>query len=100
LVGIGADLGAGKAAENLGGRLFSALADTNAKRGWLLDHKLDETVLADICFGAELASYHFDQYFTDNKSDDLQELCDEFNDDFEDEDLRLFRLYFYCKVAF
>ena len=72
LVGIGADLGAGKAAENLGGRLFSALADTNAKRGWLLDHQLDETVLADICFGAKLASYHFDKYFTDNKSDDLQ----------------------------
>jgi len=72
LLGVGADLGAGKAAENLGGRLFSALADANSKCGWLLDHQLDETVLADICFGAELTSYHFDKYFTDNKSDDLQ----------------------------
>ena len=72
LVGIGVTLNAGKAAENLGGQLFSALADTNAKRGWLSDHQLDDTVLADICFGAELASYHFDKYFTDNKSDDLQ----------------------------
>ena len=61
LVGIGATLNAGKAAENLGGQLFSALADTNAKRGWLPNHQLDDAVLADICFGAELASYHFDK---------------------------------------
>ena len=72
LVGIGAVLDAGTAAENLGGQLFSALAETKAKRGWLSDHQLDDAVLADICFGAELASYHFDKYFTDNKSDDLQ----------------------------
>ena len=72
LIGIGATLNAGTAAESLGGQLFSALAETSAKRGWLSDHQLDDTVLADICFGAELASYHFDKYFTDNKSDDLQ----------------------------
>ena len=40
------------------------------------------------------------EYLIESKSDDLQDLCDEFNDDFEDEDLRLFRIYFYCKVAF
>ena len=40
------------------------------------------------------------EYLIETKSDDLQDLCDEFNDDFEDEDLRLFMLYFYCKVAF
>ena len=71
LGGIGAGLSAGKGAENLGGRLFSALAETEAKRGWFLEHRLDDEVLADICFGAELSSYHFDKYFTDNKSDDL-----------------------------
>jgi leucyl aminopeptidase len=72
LVGIGAVLNHGTAAENLGGQLFSALAETDVKRGCLLDHQLDDTVLADICFGAQLASYHFDKYFTDSKSDDLQ----------------------------
>ncbi len=72
LFGIGALLKPGIAAENLGGQLFSALANTNAKRGWLPKHQLDDAVLADICFGAELASYHFDKYFSDNKSDDLQ----------------------------
>ena len=33
LVGIGSALSTGTAAENLGGQLFSALADTNVKRG-------------------------------------------------------------------
>ena len=72
LIGTGAGLRAGAAAEKLGGKLFSALAETGAKRGWLIDHKLDDQLLADICFGAELASYHFDRYFTDNKSADAQ----------------------------
>ena len=72
LIGTGAGLCAGATAENLGGKLFSALAETGAKRGCLIDHKLDDQLLADICFGAELASYHFDRYFTDNKSDDTQ----------------------------
>ena len=72
LIGTGAELRAGATAEKLGGKLFSALAETGAKRGWLIDHKLDDQLLADICFGAELASYHFDRYFTDNKSADAQ----------------------------
>ena len=40
------------------------------------------------------------EYLIETKSDDLQGLYDEFIDDYEDEDLRLFRIYFYCKVAF
>ena len=48
LVGIGSALSTGTAAENLGGQLFSALADTNVKRGWLIDHRLDHTLLADM----------------------------------------------------
>jgi len=70
LVGVGKKLDAGKSAENLGGKLFSALSGTMAKRGWLMDQQLDAAVLADICFGAELAAYHFDKYFTDKKPDD------------------------------
>ena len=57
LIGIGAALNAGTAAETLGGQLFSALAETNAKRGWLCDHQLDDTVLADICFGSLVRTY-------------------------------------------
>ena len=70
LIGIGIKLDNGTAAENIGGVLFSALAETGAKRGWLADHKIDDTVLVDICFGAKLGSYHFDKYFTDNKSEE------------------------------
>ncbi len=71
LIGTGDKLAAGAEAENLGGKLFSALNGTASKRGWLPDHKLDDVVLADICFGANLASYHFDSYFTDKGKDDI-----------------------------
>jgi len=76
LFGVGDNLAAGKPAETVGGKLFAALAQTAAKRGWLADHKLDDAVLADICFGAELASYHFAKYFTETKTDEsLVQLC-------------------------
>ncbi|MGB2295629.1 MAG: M17 family peptidase N-terminal domain-containing protein, partial [Candidatus Puniceispirillum sp.] len=71
LIGTGEKLAAGTEAENLGGKLFSALNGTASKRGWLPDHKLDDVVMADICFGANLASYHFDSYFTDKAKDDV-----------------------------
>ena len=71
LIGTGDKLAAGTEAENLGGKLFLALNGTASKCGWLPDHKLDDAVLADICFGANLGSHHFDSYFTDKGKDDV-----------------------------
>jgi leucyl aminopeptidase len=67
LFGIGDNLSSGRTSEDIGGKLFAALTNTGAKRGWLVDSKLDENVLVDIYFGAVLAAYHFDKYFTENK---------------------------------
>ena len=76
LIGTGDKLGAGTEAETLGGQLFSALNGTASKLGWMPDHKLAPTVLADILFGANLASYHFDRYFTEKDRDDVSvRLC-------------------------
>ena len=61
--------------------------------------KLDLSYIIDDIFDDE-SKQELHEYLIETKSDDLQDLCDEFNDDFEDEDLRLFRIYFYCKVAF
>ena len=71
LIGTGDKLAAGTEAETLGGKLFSALHGTASKLGWMPDHKLAPTVLADILFGANLASYHFDRYFTEKDRDDV-----------------------------
>jgi leucyl aminopeptidase len=65
LLGTGAPLSSGKNAERVGSALFDALEKTAAKRGWLPDHSLQAEILADIYFGASLASYHFDNYFTE-----------------------------------
>jgi len=69
LLGTGDKLAPGKEAEIVGGKLFSALAGTASKRGWFPDHKLDATVLADMMFGANLASYYFDSYFTEKNDE-------------------------------
>ena len=69
LVGTGDKLTAGLEAEKLGGKVFLALNQTASKSGWLPDHKLDKIILADFCFGANLASYHFDSYFTEKEKD-------------------------------
>ena len=39
-------------------------------------------------------------FLIETKTDDVQILFDEFNDDFEEDDLKLYRIHFYCKVAF
>ncbi len=76
LVGTGDKLATGTEAEKLGGKLFSALNGTASKSGWMPDHKLSPTVLADVLFGANLASYHFDRYFTKKEKDDVKvRLC-------------------------
>ncbi len=61
--------------------------------------KLDLSYIIDDIFDEESREELY-EYLIETKSDNLQGLYDEFNDDFEDEDLRLFMLYFYCKVAF
>ena len=68
LVGVGETIKAGTYAETIGGNLFSALAATPQKRGWIPPHKLADEVPADIIFGVELAAYHFEQYFTETDS--------------------------------
>ncbi len=69
LIGTGSNLKAGNVAEVLGGKIFAAVERIALKRAWLPDHKLDAEILADICFGAQLASYHFDHYFTETNTD-------------------------------
>jgi leucyl aminopeptidase len=71
LIGIGNKLEAGAEAERLGGKLFSALNGAASKSGWMPDHKLASKVLADVLLGANLASYHFDRYFTKKEKDDI-----------------------------
>ena len=61
--------------------------------------KLDLSYIIDDIFDDE-SRQELHEYLIETKSDNLKDLYDEFNDDFEDEDLRLFMLYFYCKVAF
>ncbi len=76
LMGTDGKMAAGKEAETLGGKVFLALNGTASKSGWLPDHKLDERILADVCFGANLASYHFDSYFTEKEKDNVNvRLC-------------------------
>ncbi|WP_348721105.1 leucyl aminopeptidase [uncultured Candidatus Puniceispirillum sp.] len=68
LVGVGETVKAGIHAETVGGKLFTALAATPQKRGWLPPHKFADEVAGDIIFGVELAAYHFEQYFTETDS--------------------------------
>ena len=39
-------------------------------------------------------------FFNKLKSDEIQLVFDEFEDEYEQDDLKLFRLYHYCKIAF
>ena len=68
LVGVGAGLRAGRDAEDLGGTIFSAVEASGQKRAFMPDHDLSDEILADIAFGAQLAGYHFEQYFTEGES--------------------------------
>ncbi len=61
--------------------------------------KLDLSYVIDDIFDED-SKEELHEYLIETKADDLQLFYDEFIDDFEDEDLRLFRIYFYCKVAF
>ena len=39
-------------------------------------------------------------FLIDIKNDDSQIFIDEFNDEFEEDDLILYKIHFYCEVAF
>ena len=39
-------------------------------------------------------------FFNELESDEFQLILDEFKDEYEEDDLKLFRLYHYCEIAF
>ena len=61
--------------------------------------KLDLSYLINDIFDEDSQEELYD-FLIETKIDDIQILFDEFNDDFEEDDLKLFRIHFYCKVAF
>tara|TARA_Y200000002_G_scaffold111273_1_gene91147 strand:+ start:435 stop:2627 length:2193 start_codon:yes stop_codon:yes gene_type:complete len=60
--------------------------------------KLDLTYLINEIFDHESID-ELSEFFSDLESDSLDEVIDEFSDDYETDDLALFRLYFYSKHA-
>ena len=40
------------------------------------------------------------EFFNNLENDNLSEIINEFEDEYEEEDLKIFRLYHYCKTAF
>ena len=72
LIGSDADLDAGKDAETLGGKIFSAISGAGLKSANLyLD--ADAEALADLAHGAHLASYVFKDYFTKGEQAKIKE---------------------------
>ena len=65
LVGTGAGVEAGSAAEEIGGRVFSAIDGLETKRACLPDQGLGDEVMADLLMGMMSAAYHFEEYFTE-----------------------------------
>ncbi len=65
LVGTGTGVGAGSAAEEVGGRVLSAVDGLETKRACLPDQGLGDEVMADLLMGMMSAAYHFEDYFTE-----------------------------------
>jgi len=61
--------------------------------------KLDLSYLINDIFDDESQDELFD-FLIDSEEDNFIEFCKEFSDDFEEDDLKLYNIYFYCKVAF
>ena len=61
--------------------------------------KLDLFYLINDIFDDESQDELYD-FLIDSEEDDFLEFCEEFSDDFEEDDLKLYNIYFYCKVAF
>ena len=70
LIGIGEALVSGSDAEAVGGRIMSAVAALQSKRGYLPDQGVDANILADIVMGMSSAGYHFERYFTEAGSNE------------------------------
>ncbi|MEC8643263.1 MAG: leucyl aminopeptidase [Pseudomonadota bacterium] len=65
VIGTGAEIGAGSAAEEVGGRILSVIEALETKRACLPDQGLGDEVMADILMGMMSAAYHFEDYFTE-----------------------------------
>ena len=61
--------------------------------------KLDLSYLINDIFDDESQDELFD-FLIDSEEDNFIEFCEEFGDDFDEDDLKLYNIYFYCKVAF
>ena len=61
--------------------------------------KLDLSYLINDIFDDESQDELFD-FLIDSEEDNFIEFCEEFSDDFDEDDLKLYSMYFYCKVAF
>ena len=61
--------------------------------------KLDLSYLINDIFDDESQDELFD-FLIDSEEDNFIEFCEEFSDDFEEDDLKLYSIYFYCRVAF
>ena len=61
--------------------------------------KLDLSYLINDIFDDESQDELFD-FLIDSEEDNFIEFCEEFSDDFDEDDLKLYNIYFYCKVAF
>ena len=61
--------------------------------------KLDLSYVINDIFDDESQDELYD-FLIELKDDNFLQFYDEFSDDFEEEDLKLYNIYFYCKVAF
>ena len=64
LVGAGAELAAGKGAEDLGGHIAAAMAQNGLERATLVLDSGDKALVSSMALGAHLAAYRFSEYFT------------------------------------
>jgi len=61
--------------------------------------KLDLSYLINEMFDDESQDELYD-FLIELKEDDFSQLCEEFGDEYEEDDLKLYNIHFYCKVAF
>ena len=61
--------------------------------------KLDLSYMINDIFDDDSQDELYD-FLIDSEEDNFLEFCEEFNNDFEEDDLKLYNIYFYCKVAF
>ena len=64
-----------------------------------LKDNVDEFIVIDDLFDED-SQEELMNFFDELESDEIQPILDEFKDEYEEDDLKLFRLYHYCKIAF